>query len=72
MLTFSGLSAIIQIVKGEVIRKEIKMNKTLERAIGLGMTVEQIKKWDKLEETTREETKGQKRILDPFKGWIKK
>ena len=72
MLTFSGLSAIIQIVKREVTRKEIKMNKTLERAIGLGMKIETLEKWDKLEETTRKETKGEKRILDPFKGWIKK
>lgn len=48
------------------------MNKTTERAINLGIAVEQIKKWDHLEETTRKETEGQKRILDPFVGWIKK
>ena len=48
------------------------MTKREERAVGLGMKVETLERWDKLEEETREETKGQKRILDPFKGWIKK
>ena len=48
------------------------MTKKDERRIELGMTVEEWQAWeDKLVKTERE-TKGKKRILDPFAGWIER
>ena len=48
------------------------MTKREERAIELGMKVETLDKWEKTFVDTEKETRGEKRILDPFKGWIKK
>lgn len=48
------------------------MTKREERAIEMGMKVEKLEKWEELFVETEKETRGQKRILDPFKGWIKK
>lgn len=48
------------------------MSKKEQRALELGITVEELEKWDEKLEKTFKALKGKKKILDPFVGWIEK